>query len=276
VHEQVAQNPECPTVHLARRYGPGLSTTERERAVHREGHQERRRRIQHAGASNKSQTRVRFLMRACVSRFALFAALIFIAWPAYSQELRVDLGVSLAIDAADGTPANDIPGAGILGRYALNDQWAVGVAVNRTEYDYEEPAAVLGIVQDPTMEVIDALAEATTVRAWIERSLTGEGRPMRFFLGAGVGAAFTDVPDVNGPRADGGTFDIRTQVDTEVIATVMGGARRIVGERWICEVAVRAEQHFADWRSTDRVSGAQGGVDDYLTWGIQFTLAYRW
>ena len=148
------------------------------------------------------------------------------------------------------------------------------MAVNRTEYDYEEPAAIVGIVQDPTMEVIDALAEATTVRAWIERSLTDAGRPMRFFLGAGVGAAFTDVPDVTGPRADGGTFDIRTEVDTEIIATVIGGARRMFGERWSGEVAVRAEQHFADWRSTDRVSGAQGSIDDYLTWGIQFTLAY--
>ena len=114
-------------------------------------------------------------MRPSGSRFALFATLIVIAWPAYSQELRIDLGVSLAIDAADGTPANDIPGAGVLGRYTLDDQWAIGVAVNRTEYDYEEPAAIVGIVQDPTMEVIDALAEATTVRAWIERSLIDQG-----------------------------------------------------------------------------------------------------
>ncbi len=210
------------------------------------------------------------------SRFALLATLIVTAWPAYPQELRIDLGVSLAIDAADGTPANDIPGAGVLGRYTLDDQWAVGVSVNRTEYDYEAPAAIVGIAQDPTMEVIDALAEATTVRAWIERSLTDAGRPMRFFLGAGVGAAFTDVPDVTGPRADGGTFDIRTAVDTEIIATVIGGARRMFGERWSGEVAVRAEQHFADWRSSDRVSGAQGSIDDYLTWGIQFTLACRW
>ena len=184
--------------------------------------------------------------------------------------------MSLAIDAADGTPANDIPGAGVLGRYTLNDRWAIGVAVNRTEYDYEQPAAIVGIVQDPTVEVIDALAEATTVRAWIERSLTDAGRPTRFFVGAGVGAAFTDVPDVTGPRADGGTFDIETEVDTEIIATVTGGVRRMFGERWSGEVAVRAEQHFADWRSTDRVSGAQGSIDDYLTWGIQFTLAYRW
>ena len=215
-------------------------------------------------------------MRPSGSRFALCATLIVIAWPASAQELRIDLGLSLAIDAADGTPANDIPGAGVLGRYTLNDQWAIGVAVNRTEYDYEEPAAIVGIVQDPTMEVIDALAAATTVRVWIERSLTDARRPMLFFLGAGVGAAFTDVPDVTGPRADGGTFDIRTEVDTEIIATVIGGARRTFGERWSGEVAVRAEQHFADWRSTDRVSGAQASIDDYLTWGIQFTLAYRW
>jgi hypothetical protein len=210
------------------------------------------------------------------SRCALFTTLIVIAWPANPQELGLDLGLSVAIDATDGTPANDIPGAGVLSRYTLNDKWAIGAAINRTEYDYEEPAAIVGIVQEPTMEVIDALAEATTVRAWIERSLTDAGSSMRFFLGAGVGAAFTDVSDVAGPRADGGSFDIRTQVDTEIIATVIGGARRVFGERWSGEVAVRAEQHFADWHSTDRVSGAQGSIDDYLTWGVQFTLAYRW
>ena len=202
--------------------------------------------------------------------------LIVIAWPAYAQESRIDLGLSIAVDAADGTPANDIPGAGVLGRYTLTDEWAIGAAVNRTEYDYEEPAAVVGIVQSPTGGVIDALAAATTVRAWVERSLSEAGSSLHFFLGAGIGAAFTDVPDVMGPRADGGVFDIRTEVDTEIIATVMGGARRMFGERWSGEVAVRAEQHFADWRSTDRVSGAQGSIDDYLTWGLQFTLAYRW
>jgi len=215
-------------------------------------------------------------MRPSDGRFALFGMLIVIAWPACPQESRIDLGLSIAIDAADGTPANDMPGAGVLGRYTLNDEWAIGAAVNRTEYDYEEPAAIVGIVQNPTVEVIDALAAATTVRGWVERSLTEAGSSLHFFLGAGIGAAFTDVPDVTGPRADGGTFDIRTEVDTEIIATVIGGARRMFGERWSGEVAVRAEQHFADWRSTDRVSGAQGSIDDYLTWGIQFTLAYRW
>src|SRR5688500_20373942 len=54
-----------------------------------------------------------FAMHASGSRFALFATLFVIAWPAYSQESRIDLGVSLAIDAADGTPANEIPGAGV-------------------------------------------------------------------------------------------------------------------------------------------------------------------
>src|SRR5688572_15515433 len=145
-------------------------------------------------------------MRPSGGRFALFGMLIVIAWPTYPQESRIDLGLSIAVDAADGTPANDIPGAGVLGRYTLNDEWAIGAAVNGTEYDYEEPAAVVGIVQDPTVEVIDALAAATTVRAWVERSLSEAGSSLHFFLGAGIGAAFTDVPDVTGPRADGGTF----------------------------------------------------------------------
>lgn len=215
-------------------------------------------------------------MRSLVAMLLGIVLLIAIGAPAQGQESRIDVGLGIAIDAADGEPANDIPNAGLLARYRLNDRWTIGAAVNRAEYDYERPAEIVGITQDPAVEVIDALAEATIVRAWVERSSNDERRPMQYFVGAGLGAAFTDVPDVAGPRADGGQFDIRTEVATEIVASAIGGARRHFGEHWYAETMVRIEQHFADWRSTDRISGAQGDIDDYLTWGLQITVAYRW
>lgn len=215
-------------------------------------------------------------MRSATGLLATIAALISIAPTTGAQESGIDVGVSISVDAANGEPANDIPGAGVLVRYSMDDRWAIGAAVTRTEYDYERPAEILGIAQDPTVEVIDALAEATILRAWIERSLTDAKRPMRFFVGAGLGAAFTDVPDVFGPRVDGGSFDIHTEVDTELVASLLGGARYRFGKRWYGEAAIRVEQHFAEWRSTDRVTGVQGVIDDYLTWGVQLTIAYEW
>ena len=71
----------------------------------------------------------------------------------------------VGVSVADGEPANDIPGFGVQLRYALSDQWSVGAGLGRTEYDFETPASILGIAQDPSMEPVDALATATTFRA---------------------------------------------------------------------------------------------------------------
>ena len=196
--------------------------------------------------------------------------------PTEAQERRMDIGARLQISAADGEPANDIPGAGVIVHYAINGEWTLGAAVDRSEYDFEEPAKVIGIAQDPTIEPVDALAEATTLSFWAERALSDPARPTTFFVGAGLGAALVDVPDATGARADGGSFDIHTEVDTEILAAVLIGLRRRFGDRWYGEIVVRAEQHFADWQITDRISGAQGTIDDYLTWGAHLAVGWRW
>lgn len=69
-------------------------------------------------------------------------AAMFAASPAHAQQRRIDIGLRAGIVAADGEPANDIPGAGLVGHYAINDQWTLGAAVDRTEYDFEEPAKI--------------------------------------------------------------------------------------------------------------------------------------
>jgi hypothetical protein len=215
-------------------------------------------------------------MRSHSIDVVLLAAISTVAAPIEAEERRMDVGLRLVIAAADGEPANDMPGAGVLAHYALNDDWTVGAALDRAEFDFEEPAQIVGIVQDPALEPVDALAEATAVRLWIERSLSDRSKPTQFFIGAGLGAASIDVPDVNAARADGSQFDIHTEVDTEILVSVIGGVRRRFGERWYGEIAVHAEQHFADWRVTDRVTGAQGSIEDYLSWGAHVAVGWRW
>jgi hypothetical protein len=208
----------------------------------------------------------------CAAPLILLIALPTAALPA---DTRFDLGVRGSITAADGEPANDIPGVGVLGHYALNADWTVGLAVDRTEFDFEEPAKLLGITQDQDLEAIDSVAESTVVSAWVERTYAMGGGRTLWYLGAGVGAASVDVPDVSGARADGGQFLIHTEADTEIIASALGGVRRVFGQRWYGEVGVRVDQHFADWRFEDRISGASGTVDDYLAFGGHVAIGLR-
>lgn len=207
-------------------------------------------------------------MRTICLAGAVFLA--FLRFPAAAQ----DFGVRGIITAADGEPANDIPGYGAFGHWRMSDRWSLGLAVDRTEYDFERPAGIVGLRQDPNVEDIDAIAEATILSAWIERTWPRPGR-LEWFWGAGLGFASLDVPDATGPLEDGGTFDIATEVDSEVIVSLLGGLHLKLGERWIIELALRADQHLADWQVADRVSGNRGTVDDYRALGGHFGLLFR-
>lgn len=197
------------------------------------------------------------------------------ASPASAQDHRFDFGVRGIITAADGEPANDIPGFGLFGHYRFSDRWSLGIAVDQTEYDFEEPARILGLQQDQDLPPIDVLAEATVVSAWLQRDFERPGGRMAWFWGAGLGFASVDVPDASGPLEGPGTFDIRTEADTEIIASLLAGIEWRLGSRWFLEFALRADQHFADWKLTDRVSGRTGSIDDYLAYGGHLGLGFR-
>lgn len=195
--------------------------------------------------------------------------------PGWSQE-RFDLGVRGVLSVADGEPANDIPGFGVFGHYRLKDRWSLGLALDRTEYDFEQPARLLGLAQDPALPPIDVVAEATVVSAWLQRDFGRDASPTQWFWGLSLGLASIDVPDAAGPLVgSGGSFDIRTDAGTEVVASALAGWSRRLGRRWFVEFAVRADQHFADWQLTDRVSGARATVDDYLALGGHLGLGYK-
>lgn len=197
------------------------------------------------------------------------------AEPAAAQEQRFDLGVRGIITAADGEPANDIPGFGVFGHYNFSDRWSLGLAVDQTEYDFEEPARIVGLRQDQDLDPIDVVAEATVLSAWLQRNFGQPGGRTTWFLGAGLGFATIDVPDAAGPLEGPGTFNIQTDADSEIIASLLAGFHRRLGNRLFLEFALRADQHFADWKLTDRVSGRTGSVDDYLAYGGYLGLGFR-
>ncbi|MEX0735130.1 MAG: outer membrane beta-barrel protein [Steroidobacteraceae bacterium] len=214
--------------------------------------------------------------RSSLCKAALALAPLLVPLPALADDPgRIAVGARLQTTMANGVPANDMPGYGVYGLYRLNDQWAVGLSVDRTEFDYEEPARRLGIPLDPAADPIDAKAEATIISASVERSFSAPEASREWFLGGAVGVADTDVPDITGPTATGGTFEIHTEVDRELIVSLLGGVRQRFAERWFAEFTLRADQHFAAWEPEDRVSGATARHDDYFAYGFHLGIGYR-
>jgi hypothetical protein len=157
----------------------------------------------------------------------------------------------------------------------LNDEWSVGLSVDQMKFDYEEPAKLLGLPIDPDAEPIDAKVDQTIVGVSVERSFSPPEASREWFLGGELGMAFTDVPVVTGPTADGGTFEIHTEVDRELIASLLGGVRQRFGGNWFAEFTLRADQHFAAWETVDVVSGAETRHDDYFAYGAHLGVGYR-
>ena len=188
---------------------------------------------------------------------------------------RVEVGFRLGTSLASGVPANDMPGYGVHGLYALNDRWSVGLGIYFTEFDYEEPARQVGLPIDPDAEPIDAKAEQMIYSVIAERSFSEPDARRQWFLGAKLGVADTDVPVVTGLTATGDTFEIHTEVDREIIVSAFGGLRQRFGEHWFGEFTVSADQHFAAWEPVDVVSGAEGRSDDYFAYGFHLGIGYR-
>ena len=188
-----------------------------------------------------------------------------VAEDAFAQ--RFEVGARGSIMLSDGEPANDVPGYGLFARWRWSERWAIGASVDRVEYDFEQPARLLGLQQDPNLDAIDALATATVVGVWVQRDSSAPSGRWSWFWGGGLAVASVDVPDARGPVAGGGTFDIRTEPNLEVIASILGGVQWRISRRLFLEVAARVEEHFADWEVTDRVSGLTGSVGSYFAYG---------
>lgn len=204
----------------------------------------------------------------------LFLLCIFLAGATSIPATAADweIGARATLVTAGGEPANDITGAGLYLRYPLSANSRLGFALDYASGDFETPANILGLT---TVGVIDSTAEWTALSAWYEYLLGKPEDAWRWFVGAGLGVAFVEVKDVSGPLAGGGSFDITTDADDEILALFSAGLRRRFGARWSGEVALRVDHHFADWQMVDRVSGRSGEIDDYTAIGGYLGFSYR-
>jgi hypothetical protein len=189
-----------------------------------------------------------------------------------AQEGRFELGFRGLIVLGKGTPANDMTGQGLVGRFELNDTWRLGVTLDNVKFDYEAPNRSLGIAA-PT--VVDGLNDWQRIGAFAERRYDGDRAwDWHWLLGIGR-ASVDDVANVGGQRLGGGTFDIATVADDELHVFAGGGLHRTIGGRWLLDTSLTLEHHDTKYQLTDRVSGARGTIGSQSVYGISVGFSHR-
>lgn len=209
-------------------------------------------------------------------RYLYCIAILFLACPyssmaAENEADRYQMGIRGGISLGDGEPSNDMPTYGLFGRYRINDQWLLGIGIDYSTYDFEDPANLLHLSTD---KVYDASISQYIVSAWGEREFhTGADWIVPFvFAGIGIGVGNDDT--ITGNRQYGGQFSIYADPGTEVIPGIGIGARFPVADSMFIETAARFDYHFADWDVRDNISGVSSTIDDYSTFGGYLALVY--
>ena len=213
-------------------------------------------------------------MRSCSRWTALFLAGVLAQCPAtiVAQESRFEIGMRGLVLLGKGTPANDMIGEGLIGRFALSDAWRLDLALDGVTFDYETPNRALGI---PATTVVDGSNSWSRVSVFVERRFESERR-WRWHWLAGLGHADVDpVSNVTGQRADGGTFDIATTTDDELHVFAGGGAHREIKQRWLLDTTLTIEHHDTHYELVDLVSGTRGTIGAQTVYGIAVGVGYR-
>lgn len=185
---------------------------------------------------------------------------------------RFELGVRGLILLGKGTPANDMVGESLVGRFALNDAWGIGVSLDNVTFDYETPNRSLGIAAN---SVVDGLNEWQRIGVFAERRYDGNRRWDWHWLFGIARASVDDVANVAGQRVGGGTFDIVTAADDELHVFAGGGLHRELGLRWLLETSLTLEHHDTSYQLADRVSGVRGTIGSQSVYGISVGINRR-
>ncbi|MBT8080625.1 MAG: hypothetical protein KJO31_18740 [Gammaproteobacteria bacterium] len=195
---------------------------------------------------------------------------------AYAQDnSNFELGVRGNVLLGSGKPANDILGFGVIGRYMLSGGWFVGAAIDSYTYDFERPARILGIAQDPALSAIDANADSAVFSGSFGRLYNETDRGFDWFWSVGLGFATPNVDDVSGPTDSVGNFDITFDVGNEIHMMGAIGTSYNFSESWSASFTARLEHQFMDILITDRVTGNTSKIDSQSIHGASFSLNYR-
>ena len=210
------------------------------------------------------------ISKSCVVLLASILAL-----PAVADDSKSEFGLRANVLLGSGKPANDILGAGLVGRRYRDDGWFWGGSIDNYAYDFERPVSYVGLMQDPNVDVIDADATNTVIAGFLGREYDADDGGFRWFWTAGLGVGFADVDDVSGPTDTGGTFDLTFKVDTEIHVMTTLGTTYDFNRRWSATLAGRLEHHFMGIEITDQVTGNTSPIDSQTVMGAYLSLNYR-
>lgn len=207
--------------------------------------------------------------------YAIFLSAIISPVVHAEDEPQNEYGLRANVLLGDGTPANDILGIGLIGRRYLDDGWFIGGSLDTYAYDFERPAALLDITQDPDSSMIDADTTATVLAGFVGREYGDANTGFRWFWTLGLGAGFSSVDDLRGPVAGGGTFDLEFDTGTDIQLMSTLGTSWYFSSRWSASFTARFEHHFTDIKIIDRISGAETTIDSQSPLGGYVSLNYR-
>jgi len=159
-------------------------------------------------------------------------------------------------------------------RYRLNEDWLVGGALEfASAYDFERPYNEIGV---SASTVVDAAADSTMISVWAERRYNEQNRGGYWFWTLGAGINNVDVDNVSGTTPTGGTFDIKTDADTEFVIFATFGRLHNISDTLAVDYGVRLAEHFGDWTIADTVSGVKKtAFSSYPVHGAFLSLNYR-
>ncbi len=191
----------------------------------------------------------------------------------FAQDKPMEFGLRANAFLGDGTPANDILGYGIFGRYFLDDKWAIGVGLDVADFDMEGTASLVGLTQPAGSKTIDSSTSTTMLSAWIENQRPNFWGQSTFVWNAGLGFNSVSVDNASGSVAGGGTFNVKTDAGTETVAFGGIGLHYPLGEKWRLESLLTLRYHFANWKLQDLNSTATGTIGNYSTYGLQLGVS---
>ena len=210
-----------------------------------------------------------------VQTLTIFIAIFSLASKTCAEESKYELSLRSDVLSADGVPANEILGIGVIGRYYLRDGWFAGATLDAYDYEFEHAARLTGIEQDPNESDIDALASNTVLSGFIGRLYGDRSQGFDWFWSTGIGVGFADINDFSGATAGGGTFDLTYDAKTEIHLMGALGTSYHFTPKWSATFAARLEHHFRDVTSTDTVSGATTTIDSQSPVGAYISIDYR-
>ena len=150
------------------------------------------------------------------SKSILIALIFFLTCSAHANaESEFEVGLRANVLLGDGQPANDILGAGLIGKYYLSEGWFVAATLDYYDYDFERPYRTVGLEQDSSAKTIDSSIKTTVLGGAIGRHF-GDKSGFDWFWSAGVGVGFPDTTNISGPTDSGGTFDLLIDAKTEI------------------------------------------------------------